>query len=252
MLESIVISPLEQFEIIALYTQTMGTFDFSITNSTFFEIITLFVLLGLMELVFMNRELISGSWHFFLESIFDVSLNLVAENIGEKGKKYVLLIFAVFSFIIASNLIGMVPYSFTTTSHLIFTFSIALFLFVGINIICVRLHKLNFFSLFLPAGSTISLAFILIPIEIVSYFFRVISLPVRLFANMMAGHTLLKVIAGFAWSMMSAGGVLFVMHYIPILLLIVLIGLELGVAVIQAYVFAILTCMYLNDAINLH
>lgn len=205
-----------------------------------------------MNSILKNRQFIVNSWHLFLETIIDVAVNLVNDNIGEKGKRYIVLVFAVFSFVIVSNLVGMVPYSFTTTSHLIYTFSFALFLFVGINIICIRLHKLQFFSLFLPAGSTIALAFILIPIEIVSYFFRVISLPVRLFANMMAGHTLLKVIAGFAWAMMSAGGVMFILHYVPILLLNILIGLEFGVALIQAYVFTILTCMYLNDAINLH
>lgn len=245
-------SPLEQFEIYTLLNLNFLNLDFSITNSSFYAFITLFFLLGIMDLILKNREFILNSWHFLMESFFEVSINLVSEVIGEKGKKYILLIFSVFSFIIVSNLVGMVPYSFTTTSHLIFTFSFALFLFVGINIICIKLHKLQFFSLFLPAGSSVTLAFMLIPIEIVSYIFRLISLPVRLFANMMAGHTLLKVIAGFAWTMMSAGGIMFILHYVPILLLNILIGLELGVALIQAYVFSILTCMYLNDAINLH
>jgi len=245
-------SPLEQFEIIPFFHVPFGVFDFSITNSTFFGWVVFFVLLVLFYMIFESAVLIPQSWQIVLEGLFETAINLVFDNIGERGKKYVSLIFVLFSFLITSNLIGMVPYSFTITSHLILTFSLALFLFLGINIISIKKHKLNFFSLFLPSGSTIILAIILVPIEIVSYFFRVISLPVRLFANMMAGHTLLKVIAGFAWTMMSAGGVLFVAHYIPILLLIVLIGLELGVAMIQAYVFAILTCMYLNDAINLH
>lgn len=246
------LSPLEQFEITVLFKLMFLNLDLSITNSAFYGFVSLFILLGVMNSILKNRQFIVNSWHLFLETIIDVAVNLVNDNIGEKGKRYIVLVFAVFSFVIVSNLVGMVPYSFTTTSHLIYTFSFALFLFVGINIICIRLHKLQFFSLFLPAGSTIALAFILIPIEIVSYFFRVISLPVRLFANMMAGHTLLKVIAGFAWAMMSAGGVMFILHYVPILLLNILIGLEFGVALIQAYVFTILTCMYLNDAINLH
>ena len=245
-------SPLEQFEIISIVNFFIGSLDFSITNSTFYLLTSFFVVIGLMDLTLRNRELITNSWHFILESILDTSVGLVLENIGEKGKKHILLIFPLFAFLIGANLLGMVPYSFTTTSHLIFTFSMALFVFTGINIICIQLHKLNFFSLFLPPGSTVALAFILVPIEIVSYFFRVISLPVRLFANMMAGHTLLKVIAGFAWTMMSLGGIMFVFHYVPLLLLNILIGLEVGVALIQAYVFAILTCMYLNDAVNLH
>jgi ATP synthase subunit 6 len=138
------------------------------------------------------------------------------------------------------------------TSHLIVTFTLALMTFIGINIICIKEHGINMLSLFLPSGSSLFLALLLIPIEIVSYFFRPISLSVRLFANMMAGHTLLKVIIGFAWVMMLAGGGLLVAHTIPLLILVVLMFLELGVACIQAYVFSILVCIYLNDAIHLH
>ena len=146
----------------------------------------------------------------------------------------------------------MVPYSFTLTSHLIVTFSLALTIYIGFNIIGIKRHKLNFLSLLLPSGSNIWLVPILVPIEFISYFFRVISLPVRLFANMMAGHTLLKVIAGFAWSMLTIPGLLSLAHFIPLIIIVILIGLELGVAFIQAYVFTILTCIYINDALNLH
>jgi ATP synthase subunit 6 len=145
-----------------------------------------------------------------------------------------------------------VPYSFTLTSHLIVTFALSLFVFIGINIICIRLHGLEFFSLFLPSGTSVVLSLLLVPIELISYIFKPISLSIRLFANMMAGHTLLKVIAGFAWTLMGCTGVLFVIHYVPLLILIPLFGLELGVALIQAFVFSILTCIYLNDAISLH
>ena len=150
------------------------------------------------------------------------------------------------------NLIGLVPYSFTLTSHLIVTFALALFMFIGLNIICVRLHGLEFFSLFLPGGTSFLLALLLVPIELISYIFKPISLSIRLFANMMAGHTLLKVIAGFAWSLSGCTGIFFLLHYIPMLILIPLFGLELGVALIQSFVFSILTCIYLNDSINLH
>ena len=151
-----------------------------------------------------------------------------------------------------SNLIGLVPYSFTITSHIIVTFGLALMVFVGVTIISIKEHGLHMLSLFIPSGTSLALAFLLVPIEIISYVFRPISLSLRLFANMMAGHALLKVIAGFAWSMMTAGGLLFLAHFFPLVVLILLIGLELGVAFIQAYVFTILSCMYLNDAINLH
>lgn len=146
----------------------------------------------------------------------------------------------------------MVPYSFTLTSQLILTFFLALTIFIAVNIIGLQKHKLNFFNLFLPSGADLMLAPLLIPIEIVSYIFRLISLPVRLFTNMMAGHTLLKVIAGFAWSLSRIGNILIIFHFIPLILLIILIGLEFGVAIIQAYVFTILTCIYINDVLHLH
>src|SRR5690349_2400723 len=203
-------------------------------------------------MVVMLNTFISTPWQFILKEHFLVVFNLISENIGVLGKKYFPIIFALFSFILFANLIGMVPYSFTITSHLILTFGCALLFFLGLNYIGIKKHKLHFLSLFLPSGSTVFLAIILIPIELISYFFRVVSLPVRLFANMMAGHTLLKVIAGFAWTMMAGNFFIFVFHYVPTLLLIILMGLELGVGIIQAYVFSILVCMYLNDALNLH
>jgi ATP synthase subunit 6 len=158
--------------------------------------------------------------------------------------------YTLFVFILINNLIGMVPYSFTVTSHLVVTFSLALTTYIGFNIIGIKKHKLHFFSLLLPSGASLALVPLLVPIELVSYIFRVISLPVRLFANLMAGHTLLKVIAGFAWSMVSLGSIMIIIHFIPLLLLVLLVGLELGVAMIQSYVFTILTCMYINDASN--
>jgi ATP synthase subunit 6 len=123
-------------------------------------------------------------------------------------------------FILSLNLIGLIPYSFTLTSHLIVTLSLSLAVFIGINIVCIRIHGINFFSLFLPSGTSIVLALLLVPIELISYVFKPISLSIRLFANMMAGHTLLKVIAGFAYTLMSNTGMLFVLHYVPLLILI--------------------------------
>ena len=180
-------------------------------------------------------------------------LSMVVDNIGGNNNKfYFPLIFTIFLFIVSLNLIGLVPYSFTVTSHFIVTLAISLTIFIGMNIICVRTHGLEFFSLFLPSGTSFFLAFLLVPVEIISYIFKPLSLAIRLFCNMMAGHTLLKVFAGFAWSLMSFSGILFLMQYIPVLILIPLFGLELGVAIIQAFVFSLLTCIYLNDALNLH
>ena len=146
----------------------------------------------------------------------------------------------------------MVPYSFTVTSHLIITFTLSFSIFIGINIICINIYKSEMLSLFIPSNTSFGLALLLVPIEFVSYIFKPISLGVRLFANLMAGHTLLKVIVGFAWSMLLLENFLSFFHLVPLLILVILMGLELGVAIIQAYVFTILTCIYLNDSINLH
>jgi ATP synthase subunit 6 len=248
-------SPLEQFQILPLIQFNLGNFDFSITNGTIISAI------GLFSFIYALHSLLSENKTFFIvpnriqyvvEVIYGVVYGLLNDNVGSVGKSFFPYVFTLFMFILISNIIGLVPYSFTITSHLIVTFALALMTFIGINLICVREHGINMLSLFLPPGSSMVLAFLLVPIEIVSYIFRPISLSVRLFANMMAGHTLLKVIAGFAWTMMLAGGGLFVAHIIPLAILVVLMLLELGVAAIQAYVFTILTCIYLNDAIHLH
>lgn len=240
-------SPLEQFEILPIF----NLYFFVITNST------IIIALGFGFLYFYNTSIKNGTlipnrWQSIFESIYETVIELVYLNIGTYGYLFMPLIFSLFLFLILSNLLGMVPYSFTITSHLIVTFTLALTTFLGFNIIGIRKHKLNFLSLLLPGGASLALVPLLVPIELVSYIFRVISLPVRLFANMMAGHTLLKVIAGFAWIMSGLSGIMFFAHFVPLILLVLLVGLELGVALIQAYVFTILTCMYINDALNLH
>jgi ATP synthase subunit 6 len=151
-----------------------------------------------------------------------------------------------------SNLVGMIPYSFTITSQLAVTFTFGAATFIGVNIIAARQHGLHFLSFFLPKDAPIALWPLLVPIELISYFFRVVSLSVRLFVNMMAGHALLKILAGFAWTMIGMGGLMLLASGFPILVLIVLTGMELGIAMLQAYVWTVLVCIYLNDAINLH
>ncbi|MEL6929277.1 MAG: F0F1 ATP synthase subunit A, partial [Cyanobacteria bacterium J06600_6] len=186
------------------------------------------------------------------ESLVYVSASMLSDNVGKEGERFYPFIFTLFLFVVMSNLIGLVPYSFTITSHIIVTFSLAIMIFTGVNVIGFKKHGSEMLCLFLPGGTSIALAFLLVPIELISYIFKPISLSVRLFANMMAGHTLLKVIAGFAWSMLSAGGLLFVFHIVPLAVIIVLMGLELGVALIQAYVFSILSCIFLNDTLHMH
>jgi F-type H+-transporting ATPase subunit a len=211
------------------------------------------IFLGLLSMVMMNGGyLIPSRWQSLYEMIYEFVINLVEEQIGQAGKKYFPLIFTTFAFLICSNLIGMIPYSFTTTSHLVVTFSLSFSIFIAMTIIGFQVHGIHFFSFLLPPGAPLALAPFLVVIELVSYMFRGISLGVRLFANMMAGHTLVKILSGFAWTMMSAGGILMVASLIPFTVVFALTFLEIGVACLQAYVFTILMCIYLNDVIHLH
>ena len=205
-----------------------------------------------MSFVTFKSTLVPTRWQSVVEILYEFVLSLLVENIGEKGVKYFPIMFTTFMFIFSCNIIGMIPYSFTITSHLVVTFGLAMSLFLGINIIGVRTHGFHFLSLFLPAGAPLAMSPFLVLIELVSYFFRVISLAVRLFANMMAGHTLLKILAGFAWTMISVGGILYIVHLVPLLVIFAIVGLEFAIAFLQAYVFTVLSCIYLNDAINLH
>lgn len=237
------LSPLEQFEILPIFQ-----IPFVFTNAS------LILIIGLVYLyvfTYIKTKFIPTRFQQIFEMIFNITIELTYSSIGKAGKYFISLIFVIF-FILLCNLIGMVPYSFTVTSHLIITFTLALTIYLGFNLIGIKKHKLNFLNLLLPSGASIALVPILVPIELVSYIFRVVSLPVRLFANMMAGHTLLKVIAGFAWTMLNVNSFIFIAHFIPLIIIVLLVGLEIAVALIQAYVFTILTCMYINDALNLH
>jgi ATP synthase subunit 6 len=192
---------------------------------------------------------------YVFENVYNVILGMVKENIGgnvQRAVRFFPFIFSLFVFILIANLIGLIPYSSTVTSYLIVTFAMAIMVLLGVNIIAGRFHGVVYFGHFLPAGCPFALYPLIIPIEFISYVFRVVSLSVRLFANMMAGHTLLAVLAGFGWTMANADITLFVIHPLPVLVVFVLVFLETAVAIIQAYVFTILTCMYLDEAINLH
>ena len=253
-------TPLEQFQIILLFSIKLFCFDFSITNLALVNLLVL-AIFSIIVFCFSSDSnylketsffFIPNTWQVLIETLYEVSSQLLFDNINKDGEKYFPFVSVIFTFVLFSNLIGLIPYSFTTTSHLIITFTLSLSIFIGINIICVQRHQFHMFSLFIPANTSFGLALLLVPIELLSYVFKPISLGVRLFANLMAGHTLLKVIVGFSWSMLLLEDFLAVFHILPLLILVLLMGLELGVALIQAYVFTILTCIYLNDAINLH
>jgi ATP synthase subunit 6 len=255
-------SPLDQFRIIPILFGHFLGLDVSFTNSALTMFMSLGSFLFLAFMYVMPRILLTGEikaflapnnrWFVVLENLYKAIASLVYDNVGKLGQPYFPFYFVVFVFVLQSNLIGLIPYSFTVTSHIIVTFSLALIVFVGVNNVGMELHKQKYLNLFLPSGTAFALSFLLVPLEIVSFLSKPISLSVRLFANMMAGHTLLKVIAGFAWSMMKGGPLLFIAHVLPLGVLFLLVGLELGVAIIQAYVFIVLSCIYLNDSIHLH
>ena len=251
------LTPLEQFQIISLLSAKVLCFDFSLTNMLFVNVIVLFIFSSIVTFFSSTKStvndffLIPNVWQLILETVYEVVSGLVFDNLNEEGEKYFPFIAVLFTFILFNNLIGLVPYSFTITSHLIVTLGLSLPIFIGVVIIGVQKHKINMLSVFLPPNTQIALGLLLVPIELISYIFKPISLGVRLFANLMAGHTLLKVIVGFAWSMLLLENFLSILHIIPLLVLVILMGLELGVAMIQAYVFTVLTCIYLNDSINL-
>lgn len=258
-MKQLIYSPLEQFALIQYIPIHFGGLYFSFTNSSLYMGLVVGLIILWFSFVTKNGgKLIPNRWQSIVEMIYEFVISLVEEQIARGatgtsgGKIYFPLIFTTFIFILFSNLIGMIPYAFTTTSHLMITFGLSISLFIGVTVIGITKNGLHFFSLFLPPGAPIALAPFLVAIELVSYSFRAISLGVRLFANMMAGHTLVKILAGFGFDMMQQGGLLALASIIPVSVIFALTGLEIAVAFLQAYVFTILLCIYLNDAINLH
>ncbi|MEM8799444.1 MAG: F0F1 ATP synthase subunit A [Pseudomonadota bacterium] len=244
--------PLEQFDIHPVGgTAQLGGFDVSFTNASLWMVITvaaitLFVVGGMRQ-----RALVPGRWQSMVELSYNFVSDIVKENVGKKGNDYFPFIFSLFMFVLMGNLLGLLPYSFTVTSHLAVTFAFAAFIFVGTIIIGLMRHSTHFFSMFLPPKTPVPLIPIIVLIEVISFLSRPVTLSVRLFANMTAGHILLKVFAGFVVSLGAAGGLLSILSVVPLVMNVALTALELIVAVVQAYVFALLTSVYLNDAVNL-
>ncbi len=239
-------SPMEQFEIKRLLNIHIGSLDASYTNSALWMTIAVVVAFLLFVLGTQKRALVPGRVQSIAEVGYEFVAGMVRDNVGNAGKAYFPFVLTLFVFILLCNLLGMVPYSFTPTSHIIVTFAMAAVVFVGVTIIGFVRHGTHFFSLFVPKGVPFVLLLLLVPIEIISYFVRPFSLSIRLFANMLAGHTMLKVFGGFVVMLGVIGG------WAPLAFIVVFTGLEFLIAFLQAYVFAILTCLYLNDAIHLH
>jgi len=238
-------SPMEQFEIKRLLEFRIGSLDASYTNSALWMTIAVILAFFLFVVGMQKKALVPGRLQSMAELGYEFVAGMVRDNVGDAGKKYFPFVLTLFVFILFCNLLGLVPYAFTPTSHIIVTFAMAAVVFLGVTIIGFVRHGAHFLSLFVPKGVPFVLLLLLVPIEIISYFVRPFSLSIRLFANMLAGHTMLKVFGGFVVMLGVLGG------WAPLAFIVAFTGLELLIAFLQAYVFAILTCLYLNDAIHL-
>ena len=239
-------SPLEQFAIHRIVTIHIGGFDISITNSAVAMVVVTVLVTAFLTLGMRRHALVPGRWQSLAEMSYEFVANMVRENSGHDGMRYFPFIFTLFMFILFCNLLGLIPYNFTPTSHIIVTFVMAMVVFIGVTVIGFARNGVGFLRLFAPSGVPVFLLPLICVIEFISYLTRPISLSIRLFANMMAGHTMLKVFAGFVVSLGILAG------WAPLAFVVALFGLELLIAFLQAYVFAILACIYLNDALNLH
>lgn len=245
-------NPVKQFEITPLQELTLAGIDISFTNSSLWMVIGLVVSTTFLLMAMQKKAIIPGRLQLCAELLYEFISKMVLDNIGKKGRSYFPFIFTLFIFILMGNLLGLTPYSFTYTSHLAVTGALALLVFFMVIIFGLFNHGFKFFSLFLPPGVPWWLAGPMVVIELVSFFVRPLTLSVRLFANMMAGHIVLKVIASFAIGAASMGTAYVALGILPSLANVAFLAFELLVAVIQAYVFAILSCVYLKDAVELH
>ncbi|UZJ57648.1 hypothetical protein CBS101457_006976 (mitochondrion) [Exobasidium rhododendri] len=248
-------SPLEQFEVtslVSLQLPVLGYIHISLTNLGLYTIFAVYLSLAFHFVASNNKSVIPSRWSISLESSFASVHSLVKSQIGAANEVYLPFIYSLFFFILFANLSGNVPYGFTVTTSMIVSLGLSVMIFLGVTILGLSLHKLHFFTFFVPTGSPTALIPLLVPIEIISYLARAVSLGVRLFANMVAGHTLLKILSGFLAPMFTSGILIAVITLLPFAIFVGLIGLEIAVSFIQAYVFCILTASYLKDAIDLH
>ena len=240
-------NPMHQFNVYKIGPENkINGIDLSFTNASLFMLISaisisIFLLLGTKD-----KKIIPGKFQLLSEILYNFISKMISDTAGKKAKPYFPFIFSLFIFVLFCNMVGMLPYSFTVTSHIIVTLAFAMFIFIGVTILGFVIHGFKYLKIFVPSGVPVVLLPIIMIIEIISYLSRPVSLSVRLFANMMAGHTMLKVFGGFVISLGLVAG------WLPLTFSVALTGLEILVAFLQAYVFAILTCIYLNDALNLH
>ena len=222
------------------------------TQANAFMVVAAALTIGLLVFGARPRAIVPGRFQAMAELAYEGILKMCTDQIGPEGRAFFPFIFTLFFFVLMGNLLGLLPFSFTYTSHIAVTFALAVIVIVLVTLVALRIHGLHFFSYFFPAGAPMLLAPLIVPVEIISYLSRPVSLSIRLFANMVAGHVMLKVFASFVVMMAGAGVIGVVAAAAPLALTVILIGFELLVALLQAYVFAVLTCIYLHDAVHLH
>jgi F-type H+-transporting ATPase subunit a len=237
---------MHQFVVQQIFPIHIGGLDASFTNAGLFMVIVVALATAFLIVAASGRSMVPGRWQSIGELSYEFVANMVRDTAGTEGMRFLPFVFTLFMFILFANLIGMVPYTFTVTSHIIITFALAAVVFLGVTVLGFVVHGAKFLNFFVPHGVPKILLPFIVVIEIISYLTRPMSLSVRLFANMMAGHTMLAVFGGFVVMLGLLAG------WLPLLFSVALIGLEFLVAFLQAYVFAILTCIYLNDALHMH
>ncbi len=248
---AIQLNPMEQFALKPLLPLHLFGYDISFTNQSLMMVVVVGAISIFLPLAMSRRALVPSRAQSMAELSYEFVANMINTAAGEDGLIFFPFVFSIFMFVLFANFFGLVPWTFTVTSQIAVTFALAAVVILTVIATGFAKHGLRFLMLFVP-DAPVYLQFLLVPIEIVSFLTRPISLSVRLFANMLAGHTMLQVFAGFIVALGSAGGLLSVLSVAPLLLLVAITALEILVAALQAYVFAILTCIYLNEALHLH
>ena len=245
-------NPMQQFTVHKIGPEiNIAGVDLSFTNASLFMVISASLIILLLFIGSKEKKIVPSKIQLITEMFYTFVAKMISDTAGSKAKPYFPFIFSLFMFVLFCNMVGMLPYSFTVTSHIIVTLIMALFIFIAVTIIGFLKHGFKYLSIFVPSGVPTVLLPLITVIEIISYLSRPVSLSVRLFANMMAGHTMLKVFGGFAVAFLSAGGMMSAGAIAPVAMMVAFTGLEFLIAFLQAYVFTILTCIYLNDAIHL-
>ncbi|MEM7679990.1 MAG: F0F1 ATP synthase subunit A [Pseudomonadota bacterium] len=244
--------PIHQFVITPIIPFEVSGLDLSFTNSSLWMMIGAFLASSFLMISSQKQAMVPGRIQVLSEMLYEFVANMIRENTGSGGKVYFPFIFTLFIVVLMGNVLGLIPYSFTYTSHIIVTLAMAMMVFLAVTIFGFMNHGTKFLSLFAPSGVPLALQFLIIPIEVLSFLIRPVTLSVRLFANMVAGHLMLKVFAGFSTMMLGLGIGGLLAGLIPMFFNVAIYALELLVALLQAYIFAILSSIYLKDTLDLH